>query len=239
MDEQTILSVPYHVAIIPDGNRRWAKKRGMPAIAGHKAGASRFKETVKLSYTKGIKVLTFYAFSTENWKRSGEEVEQLMKLLGSFLLNFEAELGEDKDKIKICVIGERSRLSKTLNEQIDIVENATKNNTGILVNIALNYGSRDEIVNAVKLISEKVKNSDISSKDIDEKMISSYMYDNSTPDPDLLIRTSGEERISNFMLWQIAYSELYFCDCLWPDFDEKELDLAIEAYSNRKRRFGK
>lgn len=232
-------TVPIHIAIIPDGNRRWAKSKNLPVIAGHKAGAVRFKEIVKAAYQRGIKFITFYAFSTENWNRTESEVEGLMKLLGSFLLNYKAELGNDGDLIRICVIGEREKLPEELRKQIDVVESATKSNTGIVVNIAINYGSRDEIVSAVKKISKMISSGNVEIKDIDEKMISENLYTKDYPDPDLVIRTSGEQRISNFLLWQIAYSELYFCDCYWPDFDENELDKAIDSYASRKRRFGK
>ncbi len=227
-----------HIAIIPDGNRRWAKKRALPVAAGHKAGAKQFKNIVKACWKRGIKYVTFYAFSTENWKREQNEVDALMKLLGTFLTNYKEELGEDGDKIRIHVIGDRSKLSEKLNEEIDIVEKATGENDGIIVNIAINYGSRDEILNAVRSLSEKVATGELKSGDINEEIFSNALYTGNVPDPDLLIRTSGELRISNFVLWQLAYSELYFADCYWPDFDEKELDKAIAAFNERKRRFG-
>ncbi|MBP5665126.1 MAG: di-trans,poly-cis-decaprenylcistransferase [Clostridia bacterium] len=226
------------LAIIPDGNRRWARKRGLPAIAGHSRGARVLKDISRMCCDRGIRFLTFYAFSTENWKRSEQEVGALMGLLKSLLDDYERELGGDKGRIAIRVMGDRSGLSKELNEGIDRVEKATAGDKALTVILAINYGSRDEITKAVRSVAEDAASGKISPDDVTQEMISSRLYTAGVPDPDLLIRTSGEERISNYMLWQIAYSELYFADCLWPDFDEKELDKALDAYAGRKRRFG-
>ncbi len=231
--------IPEHIAIIPDGNRRWAKKRGLPAIAGHNAGSQQFKKIVRACNNRGVKIITFYAFSTENWKRSQNEVEQLFKLLGTFLVNFDKELGDDKDTVKIRVIGDRTKLSDELTGLIETVEKATSRNTGIIVNIAINYGARDEILRAVRMVSQKVKEGELLPEEVDEVVFSANLFTAGQKDPDLLIRTSGEERISNYLLWQLAYSELYFCDCYWPDFDETELDKAIDVFSQRQRRYGK
>ncbi|MBP1588397.1 MAG: di-trans,poly-cis-decaprenylcistransferase [Clostridia bacterium] len=229
----------YSLAIIPDGNRRWAKERGLPAIAGHNKGARVFKDIAKICYRKGIKYVTFYAFSTENWNRKKREVSGLMKILSGLLDNFENELGEDRGKIRIRVIGDRSALSKDLIDGIDRVERATAANTGINVYIAINYGSRLEIVSAVRKIAEDARAGILAPENITEETVSKELYTADVPDPDLLIRTSGEMRISNYLLWQIAYSELYFADCYWPDFDGNELDKALADFASRKRRYGK
>ena len=229
----------YSLAIIPDGNRRWARERGLPAIAGHNKGAQVLKDVCRQAYRRGVKYLTFYAFSTENWNRKKQEVTGLMKLLAGLLNDFEKELGEDRNKIRIRVIGDRSALSKALNEGIDRVEKATESNTGINVFIAINYGSRSEILSAVRGIAGEVREGRLDPGDITEETVSGALYTAGVPDPDLLIRTSGEMRVSNYLLWQIAYSELYFADCFWPDFDEKELDKALAAFAARKRRYGK
>ena len=232
------LAVPCHIAIIPDGNRRWAKKRMLPVSAGHREGAEVFRRIVRHAEHLGVKYITFYAFSTENWKRGDSEVETLMKLLLNFLLNSEKELGADKDKICIHVIGDRSRLSRQMQEEIARVEKETAHNTNIIVNMAINYGGRDEIRQCIQKIADRVKTGQLSPEDITEQVISDHLYTKGTPDPDLLIRTSGEERISNYLLWQMAYTEFYFTHKLWPDFNEKDLEEAVHVYSSRQRRFG-
>ena len=231
-------SLPMHVAIIPDGNRRWAKAKGYPVKYGHRQGANTFKEIVRYAGELGIKYISFYAFSTENWKRSPSEVESLMDLLGGFLKNSEKELGKDKDKIKIMVSGKIDRLSPELQKEINRIEEETKENTGIIVNICINYGGRDEILECTKQICRKVVEKEINIDEIDENVFNSHLFTKGLPDPDLLIRTSGEIRISNFLLWQLAYTELYFTEKFWPDFDKKDFDAALKEYVKRQRRFG-
>lgn len=232
------LIIPEHIAIIPDGNRRWAKAKKLPVSVGHKTGADMFKKVVKYSGDIGVKYITFYAFSTENWKRDESEVKTLMSMLLNFLNNSNEELGKDKNKIRIKVIGDRTKLSAELNEGIDKIEAETKNNSNITVNIAINYGGRAEITDCVKKIAEDVKSGNLSIDDITEEIIGENLYTAGTPEPDLLIRTSGELRISNYLLWQLAYTEFYFADVNWPDFDSNELDKAILAYNKRQRRYG-
>ena len=221
--------VPNHIAIIMDGNGRWAKKRGLPRTFGHKEGAAALRKIITHAAKLGIKYLTVYAFSTENWKRSQEEVSALMFLFKSYIKNEEKNIMENN--IKFMVSGRRENVSESLLEAIDKLQEKSKNNSGLTFNIAFNYGGRAEIIDAVNKILKSGKTS------IDEVEFSKYLY-NDIPDPELLIRTSGELRISNFLLWQIAYSEIYITDTLWPDFDEKELDKAIESYEKRDRRFG-
>ena len=230
-------SLPKHIGIIMDGNGRWAKKRGLPRTAGHKAGAKAFREIVKHCRERKIEYLTVYAFSTENWKRPKEEVDAIMKLLGEYL--DEAFQHEDENK-EICVkiIGDVAPLSTELKEKIRKLEEQTKNNVGITVNIALNYGGRDELVHGVKALAQRVKDSTLSPDAVTEELISSVLYTAEQPDPDLIIRPSGELRLSNFLIWQAAYSEFVFMDVLWPDFGAKELDAALEQYAGRSRRFG-
>lgn len=230
------LKVPVHIAIIPDGNRRWAKKRSLPTKAGHKEGAETFRRVVEAAAEMGIKYVTFYAFSTENWNRSKEEVDTLMEMLLSFLKNAEKELGGNNVKIK--VIGRRTELSEELKREILRVEKITLKNNNIIVNIAINYGGRDEILTGVRNIAEKVRRGEISPQSITEDDISASLYTKDIPEPDLLIRTSGESRISNFLLWQLAYTELYFADVLWPDFSKEHLKAAVQEYGKRNRRFG-
>lgn len=229
-------NLPKHIGVIMDGNGRWAKKRGLPRSAGHSAGAESLKKIVTECNKLGIKYITVYAFSTENWKRPKDEVDYLMNLLMDYLVNAETTLAGEN--VVIRAIGSRKELSQELQEQIIKTEEFTKNNSGIVMNIALNYGSREEIVKAVKEISTDIKNETISVDDINSQMISDHLYTKGQPDPDLIIRTSGEERISNFLLWQLAYSELYFCDKLWPDFKVKDLHEAILEYQSRNRRYG-
>ena len=234
----TDLVVPAHIAIIPDGNRRWAKEHHLPVKAGHKEGAEVFKRVVRHAEKLGVRYITFYAFSTENWRRSESEVEALMSLMLSYLVNSEEEMGLDKGKLRIRIIGERQELSEALQREINRIEEETKDHTKITLNIAINYGGRDEITQAVKSIANKVKDGEIKPEDIKEETISENLFTADSPDPDLLIRTSGEERISNYLLWQLAYSEFYFTDKYWPDFHEEELEKAIREYSKRQRRYG-
>lgn len=235
--EEFNLNIPNHVAIILDGNGRWAKKRFMPRNYGHMQGAKVVEQICEDADSIGIKYLTVYAFSTENWNRPQDEVEALMKLLRNYLKDCIKRA--NNNNMRVRVIGEKSRLSDDIRSKIEELEECSKNNTGLNFTIALNYGSRDEIVRAVREISKDVKDGKISESDIDDKMISDYLDTRGIPDPDLLIRTSGEERLSNFLLWQLAYTEFYFTDVLWPDFNKKELIKAVEKYNERDRRFGK
>lgn len=228
--------LPKHIGVIMDGNGRWAKKRGLPRSAGHSAGAESLKKIVTECNKMGIKYITVYAFSTENWKRPKDEVDFLMNLLMDYLKNAKTTLAGENVVIK--AIGSRKELSQELREEIKKTEEFTKNNDGIVMNIALNYGSREEIVNSVKEICKNVCDGKCGVDDINAQMISDNLYTASQPDPDLIIRTSGEERISNFLLWQIAYSEFYFTKKLWPDFKVRDLHEAIIEYQNRNRRYG-
>jgi undecaprenyl diphosphate synthase len=228
--------VPKHIAIIMDGNGRWAKKRNLPRIAGHGEGMKVVKKVAKYSNKIGVEVLTVYAFSTENWKRPKTEIDFIMKLPEQFLTSFLPELMEEE--IQVRVIGDMNHLPKHTREAVEKAVEQTKNNKRLILNFALNYGSRVEILNAVKGISEEVKNNNIALDDINEDLFSNYLLTKDIADPDLLIRTSGELRISNFLMWQIAYSELWFTDVLWPDFNEVHLAGAIKDYQQRKRRFG-
>lgn len=228
--------LPEHIGVIMDGNGRWAKKRGLPRSAGHSAGADALKKIVTEANNLGIKYITVYAFSTENWKRPKEEVDYLMSLLLDYLKNAEKTLaGED---VVIRAIGSRNELSQEIREQIVKTENFTKNNKGIVMNIALNYGGREEITNAAKNICKEVQAGKLDVNDINDKLFSEYLYTENQPDVDLLIRTSGEQRLSNFMLWQVSYAEMWFTDKLWPDFKPADLHKAIIDFQNRGRRFG-
>ena len=228
-------ALPEHVAIIMDGNRRWAKKNNLNTPQGHKEGAENLKRIAKFANKIGIKYLTVYAFSTENWKRSQEEVGAIMKLLKFYLLDF---FNWSDENIKINVLGKIAELPKDLKDQIHKIEEKTKNNTGLVLNICFNYGGRDEIVTATKNIAQKVLDGELKIEDINEKLFSNYLYTANQPDPDLLIRTSGEERISNFLPWQISYSEFVFTDKFWPEYDEQEFLNSIQIYQKRTRRFG-
>ncbi len=222
-----------HIAIIMDGNRRWAKEKFLPSAMGHQKGVDSLRSTMRLFDKFGIKYLTVYAFSTENWNRKKEEVEFLMGLLAKTLLN---ELDDmHKENVRIRFLGNISQLNSNLIEIVKNAEEKTKNNTGVNLNIAFNYGSRDEITNAVKQIVKE----GINPEDITEELISQHLYTKDIPDPDLLIRTGGEKRISNYLLWQLAYSELYVTDAYWPEFDKSELAKAIMEFEKRNRRFGK
>lgn len=226
-----------HVAVIMDGNGRWAAKRGFPRNVGHKKGAEVVIEVAKAAKELGVKFLTLYAFSTENWKRSREEVDGLMNLLREYLTKDFQELKEND--VRIRFIGERRMLAADIVEKIEELESSTANNKSLGLQVALSYGSRQEIIHAVKEIAAKVKSGDMSLKDIDEQSFSANLYTAGVPDPDLVIRTSGEQRISNYLLWQIAYAEFFFTKTLWPDFTKTELQEIIESYQTRERRYGK
>ncbi len=229
--------LPLHIGIIMDGNGRWAKKRHLPRSAGHKAGADTLEKIVKYGDDLGIKAMTAYAFSTENWNRPKAEVDNLMKLLYDYL-----QMAEQKfagKNIRLRIIGDRSALSDKINQAIDHAIEITESNTGIILNIALNYGGRDEIVRAARLAAADIQNGAITLNDITEDYLSKRMYTSDCPPVDLIIRPSGEQRLSNFLLWQSAYAELWYSDINWPDFSEKDLDRAILDYQKRDRRFGK
>jgi undecaprenyl diphosphate synthase len=230
------LKIPNHVAVIMDGNGRWAKSKGLPRKMGHVQGGKNVEDMLYVCDDLGIKYFTVYAFSTENWKRSEEEVSALMTLLRSYLSSGFKKAA--KNNVRIRIIGDRTRLALDIQKLIEDLEEDSKNNTGLQFQIAINYGSRDEIRRMMQKTAVKIKNGELNPEDIDEKYISDNLDTKDIPDPDLLIRTSGEERISNFLLWQIAYSEFYFTNCHWPDFDKDELIKAIEAYNKRDRRFG-
>ena len=230
------LEIPRHVAIILDGNGRWAKKRMMPRTYGHKKGADNIEPVCRWADDLGIEYLTVYAFSTENWSRPDSEVKALMNLLRTYMKTSLAKCA--RNNVRIRVIGDKSRLDSDLQASIANLEKETASNTGIGFQIAINYGSRDEIIRAVRKASQKVKDSELNPEDITEDMISDELDTAGIPDPDLLIRTGGEQRISNFLLWQTAYSELYFCDAAWPDFNKAELEKAVDAFNNRERRYG-
>ncbi len=230
-------NVPNHVAIIMDGNGRWAKKKGKPRIFGHKNGVTSVRETIEGCGELGIKYLTLYAFSTENWNRPKLEVKTLMALLVSTLKDELKTL--QKNKIKLNTIGTISNLPEKVQLELQEVMEKTKNNDALILTLALSYGSREEIVNVIRNISKKVVNNKLKVEEIDEKIINNHLYTFSLPNVDFLIRTSGEKRISNFLLWQIAYAELYFTNTLWPDFRKENLFNAILDYQNRERRFGK
>ena len=230
-------TVPNHIAIIMDGNGRWAKKRGKPRIFGHKNGVTSVKQVIEGCGELGIKYLTLYAFSTENWKRPKLEVKTLMVLLVTTLKDELKTL--QKNNIKLNTIGTISNLPAKVQIELHEVIEKTKNNDALILTLALSYGSREEIVNVIKNISKKVVNNRLKTEEIDENIINNHLYTFSLPDVDFLIRTSGEKRISNFLLWQIAYAELYFTKTLWPDFRKENLFNAILDYQNRERRFGK
>ena len=235
MDKNTFC-FPNLVAIILDGNGRWAKKKLLPRNLGHKAGAKAVEDICEDAWNLGIKYLTVYAFSTENWKRPEDEVNALMKLLRNYLKDCIER--SNKNNMRVRVIGEKSALSHDIRDSIEELEKVTEKNTGLNFTIAINYGSRDEITRAVRLIARKAASGEINPDTIDMDIISESLDTKGIPDPDLLIRTSGEERLSNFLLWQLAYTEFYFTDVLWPDFDKRELEKAIEKYNGRERRFG-
>ena len=231
--------LPEHIAIIMDGNGRWAKKRGLERTKGHKVGAEVFRKICQYASDIGIKYMTFYAFSTENWKRSAAEVGKIMDLLRDYLGEMqEREEENEKAGYNIHFIGSREGMPEDIVALMDIVESRSSDKNKIHINIAVNYGGRAEIVHSVKEIAKKLQSGEITLEDIDEDMISSHIYTKNQPDPDLIIRPSGEQRLSNFLIWQAAYAEFYYDDVLWPDFTEKDLDRAIEEYNKRSRRFG-
>ena len=229
-------SMPKHIAIIMDGNRRWAKSKGMPANYGHKEGAKTLEKIVRYCNKIGLEYITVYAFSTENWKRTEDEVKALMLLLQNYLDVYSKRANTENIKVKI--LGDITALSKGMQDSIKKCMERTKNNTGVTFNIALNYGGRDEIVKAVQEIAKKVSNNEIKPEKINEDIISNYLYTKGMPDPDLLIRTSGEKRLSNFLPWQLVYTEFLFIDKNWPDFNEEDIDNAILEYQKRTRKFG-
>ncbi len=228
--------IPKHIGIIMDGNRRWAKQKGKPAIFGHRAGAKTIEDIVGYANKIGIEHITVYAFSTQNWKRSEEEVNALMGLLQSYLDDYSKRANTENIKVKI--LGDISAFNEKLQKSINNCMDRTKDNTGITFNICLNYGGREEIIRAFKTISNDIKEGKIQSEDITEELISNNLYTKGQPDPDLLIRTSGELRLSNFLTWQLVNTEFLFIDKYWPDFKEEDLDNAIIEYQKRTRRFG-
>ena len=230
------LKIPRHVAVIMDGNGRWAKSKGLPRKMGHVQGGKNVEDLLYVCDDLGIKYFTVYAFSTENWKRSEDEVAALMTLLRSYLSSGFKKAA--KNNVRIRIIGDRTRLAPDIQKLIEDLEEDSKNNTGLQFQIAINYGGRDEIVRMMRKTAEDVKSGKVNPEDINEEFISNNLDTKDIPDPDLLIRTSGEQRLSNFLLWQIAYSEFYIADCHWPDFNKDELIKAIEAYNKRDRRFG-
>ena len=230
------MKIPQHVAIILDGNGRWAKSKGMPRTYGHTMGAKNVEVICKAAHDLGISYLTMYAFSTENWNRPKEEVNALMKLLNSYLKN--CIKTADKNHMRVRVLGDISRLDDAMQKQIRDLEESSKYNDGLNFQIALNYGSRDEMIRAMRKMVSDYDAGKIESSDISEKTFEHYLDTKDIPDPDLLIRTSGEQRLSNFLLWQLAYSEFYFTDVPWPDFSPEELKKAVESYGNRERRYG-
>jgi len=228
--------MPEHIAIIMDGNRRWAKQRGKPASFGHKEGAKTLEKIVRYANKIGLKYITVYAFSTENWKRAEEEVKALMMLLQNYLDEYAKRA--DTENIRVKILGDISALSEGMQKSINKCMERTKDNTGVTFNIALNYGGRDEIIKGIKQIIEKVDKKEISINEITEQVVSDNLYTKGQPDPDLLIRTSGELRLSNFLPWQLVYSEFLFIDKNWPDFEEEDLDKAIIEFQKRTRKFG-
>ncbi len=228
--------IPKHVALILDGNGRWAKKRGLPRSMGHKEGCVTVEKTVEIAARMGIQYLTVYGFSTENWKRSSDEVGALMQLFRFYMVRLLKVASANNIRVKM--IGERSRFAQDIIDGINRLEQETKDNTGLTFVIAVNYGGRDEITRAVRRLSADCEAGRLSSEAITEQVLASYLDTADMPDPDLLIRTSGELRLSNYLLWQLAYTEIYVTDCLWPDFSKEELEKAILAYNRRDRRYG-
>ncbi|GAA5415137.1 Ditrans,polycis-undecaprenyl-diphosphate synthase ((2E,6E)-farnesyl-diphosphate specific) [Paraliobacillus ryukyuensis] len=231
-----IENVPEHVAIIMDGNGRWAKKKGLPRFAGHKQGMDNVRNIVRRANNRGIKILTMYAFSTENWKRPRDEVDYIMKLPKEFIHNYLPELIQEN--VRIQTIGDFNLLPAHTKQAVNEAKERTKSNDGLILNIALNYGSRGEILQAVQQLVKEVESDKLSPDTIDEQVLAKYLYTTGLKDPDLVIRTSGEQRLSNFLLWQVAYAEFWFTDKYWPDFDDEAFDKALLDYQNRKRRFG-
>lgn len=234
--EQQDKQVPRHVAIILDGNGRWARKRMLPRNAGHAAGSKNVEKICEAAWNMGIEYVTMYAFSTENWSRPQDEVNALMKLLHSYLKD--CIKTSKKNNMQVRVIGDITRLEPELQEKISELERVSAQNTGLHFQVALNYGGRDEITRAVRQMVKDAGAGELSPEDVSEERIAGYLDTGGIPDPDLMIRTSGEQRLSNYLLWQLAYAEFYFTDTLWPDFDKKELQKAVEFYQRRDRRFG-
>ena len=235
MDEN--MNIPGHIGIIMDGNRRWAKEKKLLPQLGHKEGANNLEKIAEVCAEFGVKYLTVYAFSTENWKRSKEEVDYLMNLFISSIRTFKKR--SDEKDYRVQLTGDINGLSTELQKEILEVEEMTKNNKGLTINFAINYGGRAEILNVTKILASKYKEGNIKLEDINEDLFSKYLQTRNSPDPDLIIRTGGEERLSGFLMWQSAYSEFYFTNTYWPDFDKEALRKAIIEYSNRKRNFGK
>ena len=230
------MNIPKHIAIILDGNGRWAKKKGMPRNYGHVQGSKNVELICEEAYKLGVKYLTVYAFSTENWKRPQDEVDALMNLLRNYMKN--CLKTAEKNRMRVRVLGDKTALDADIQKRIADLEEATKNNDGLNFQIALNYGSRDEMIRAMKTMMKDVQVGKISVEQLDEAMFATYLDTKDIPDPDLMIRTSGEQRLSNYLLWQLAYSEFYFTDVLWPDFSKEDLIDAIEYFNGRDRRFG-
>jgi undecaprenyl diphosphate synthase len=228
--------VPVHIAIIMDGNGRWAKKRGLPRTAGHAAGAESFRRIANYAKSIGLKYLTVYVFSTENWRRSPEEVTSIMELLERYLR--EAISDMDKNQVRFCFFGDMTRLSPELQEEARVTAERSLKYEGVQVNFCINYGGRDEILRAARLFAQKCADGSCRPEELSEECFDELLYSAGVPDPDLIIRPSGELRTSNFLLWQSAYSEYYFTEVLWPDFDENELERAIDSYNHRSRRYG-
>ncbi len=234
LDPETL---PFHVAIIMDGNGRWAKKRLMNRVKGHEQGTQTVRSIVTAARELGIGMITLYAFSTENWARPKLEVKALMMLLKKFIMSERKEFS--RNQIRVNIIGQKHRLPLDVQREVDITLALTENNDKMVLNLALSYGSREEIANAVKQIAKKIESKEFDPEDITQDLISDHLYTRTMPDPDLIIRTSGEYRLSNFMLWQAAYSEIYICDTLWPDFSKDEFIEILKNYQKRDRRFGK
>ncbi len=235
LSEKSMLPAPQHIAIIMDGNGRWAKKRGLPRTAGHAAGAEAFRRIATHCSKRGVKYLTVYAFSTENWKRAEEEVAGIMQLMGKYLEEGLRDM--EKNRVRICFFGDLSRLNPELREKCRRAQNESKD-YDVQVNFCFNYGGRLEIVQAAQQFAQAVANGERKPEELTEALFENYLYSAGVPDPELIIRPSGEQRTSNFLLWQSAYSEYVFMDVLWPDFSAKDLDAAIEEYHRRNRRFG-
>lgn len=236
MADLTNMTIPRHVALILDGNGRWAKNRGLPRTMGHKEGCKTVEKTVEIAARMGIRYLTVYGFSTENWKRSAEEVGALMQLFRFYMVRLLKIASENNVRVKM--IGDRCRFDQDIIDGIGRLERETKDNTGLTFVIAVNYGGRDEIVRAAAKLAADCKDGRLDTEQLTEETFASYLDTAGMPDPDLLIRTSGEIRLSNYLLWQLAYTEIYVTDTLWPDFDQEELEKAILQYNKRERRFG-
>ena len=230
------MNVPQHIAIILDGNGRWAKKKGMPRSYGHTQGSKNVERICEDAYKMGVKYLTVYAFSTENWKRPKDEVDTLMNLLRNYMKT--CLKTAEKNRMRVRVIGDKTALAEDIQKRIAELEEATKDNDGLRFQIALNYGSRDEMLRAMKRMAADCVDGKVGLEQVDEALFETYLDTHDIPDPDLMIRTSGEQRLSNYLLWQLAYSEFYFTDVLWPDFTKEDLAKAIEYYNCRDRRFG-